>query len=94
MIKLFTLNRTIKFEKNKIPDDTSFLKYYELSDGYIQNIIVNYCIDNNITLKSLQFDGCKCKTKIKGNKQDVYNFVTYLMLNCDGGLINFKYTLI
>lgn len=84
-----SITRTIKFEKIKINEN--YIKYYTITDDTIQKIISNYCTEHDIKLKRIVIQDLKCKVKIIGTKDDVYNLFLYLLANYHDALKNFSY---
>ena len=84
-----SITRTIRFEKIKINEN--HIKYYTITDDTVQEIISNYCIEHDIKLKRIIIQDLKCKVKIIGTKDDVYNLFLYLLANYHDALKNFLY---
>lgn len=63
-----------------------------LNEPYFHKLVIQYCRDNNIILKSIKITlEDTCIIKIKGDEIQVMNLVLYIIDNASEYIINLKY---
>ena len=87
--------RKIKFKlkKKNYRWETSRNKYVYtcIDETELHRLIITYCKENNITLKSIKILKGTCTIKLYGNNDDVINLVLYIIKIFCGWIENLSY---
>ena len=85
--------KKIKFEKIKRNKKIKYnnFTYYSVQDSEVQRIVLEYCLNNNIEIKSITINNCNCCVKLKCSTEEANKFVLYLLNNYFIYFKNFKF---
>lgn len=80
--------KTIRFEK--IRHFKTLGSYKAVADNEVQKTILEYCLDNNINIKSINIDFCNITVKLYCNRKQVAEFILYFLKNYSNYFKNFR----
>lgn len=78
MLKTKRIKFDLKRKNYRWVEDYNDYMYTSVNETEIHRLIISYCRENNINLKSIKIVWGTCTVKLQGNNEDVTNLVLYI----------------